>query len=67
MYNVFTRIGNGEFLFVASRGELEQAALLANQLKASWPNEYVVRDSTGKDVGERCLEVSARPATHNSM
>jgi len=50
MYSVFTKLGNGEFLFVASREELEQAAHFIQELNAYWPNEYVVRDSRGNDV-----------------
>jgi hypothetical protein len=50
MYGVFTKLGDGEFLFVASREKLEQAAQLLQELNANWPNEYVVRDSNGNDV-----------------
>jgi hypothetical protein len=50
VYRVFTRLGDGEFLFVASREELEQAAKLVQELNANWPNEYVVRDSKGNNV-----------------
>ena len=50
MYSVFTKLGDGEFLFVASREELEQAAQLVQELNANWPHEYVVRDSEGNDV-----------------
>ena len=50
MYSVFTRLADGEFLFVASREELEQAAHLVRELHANWPNEYVVRDSEGNDI-----------------
>ena len=50
MYSVFVQLGDGEFLHVASRDELEQAVQLVEALKASWPHEYVVRDSEGNKV-----------------
>jgi hypothetical protein len=57
MYSVFTRIGHGKLLFVASCEELEQAAQLVlelsavvQELKGNWPNEYIVRDSEGNNV-----------------
>lgn len=57
MYSVFTKIGHGKFLFVASREELEQAEQLVlelsavvQELKGNWPDEYVVRDSEGNNV-----------------
>jgi hypothetical protein len=53
MYSVFTKLGDGEFLFVASREELEQAAQFVQELDFNWPHEYVVRDSKGNDVDPR--------------
>jgi hypothetical protein len=50
VYDVFTKLGDGEFLYVASRDELEQAVQLIEALNANWPREYVVRDSGGNDV-----------------
>jgi hypothetical protein len=50
VYTVLVHLGDGEFLFVASREELEQAAQLVLEFNANWPNEYVVRDSEGNDV-----------------
>ena len=50
MFNVYARPDEGGFLFVASREGLEQAAQLVQELRANWPREYVVRDSTGIDV-----------------
>ena len=50
MYTVFVHLSDGEFLFVASREKLEQAAQLVQELNANWPNEYVVQDSEGNDV-----------------
>jgi hypothetical protein len=57
MYKVFTKLGDGEMLFIASREGLKQAVQLAQELNASWPNEYVVRDLEGKDV-----DLTDRPA-----
>jgi hypothetical protein len=53
MYSIFTRLGDGEFVFVASREELEQVAQLVQELNANWPHEYVIRDSQGNDVDPR--------------
>ena len=53
MYSVITKRSDGEFLFVASREELEKAAQLVQGLNASWPNEYVVWDSKDNDVGTK--------------
>ncbi len=50
MYSVFKQLGNGEFVHVASRDELEQAVQLVEALYAHWPGEYVVRDSEGNAV-----------------
>lgn len=50
MYSVFTKPGDGEFLYVACRNELEQAVKLVGELRETWPHEYVVRDSTANDV-----------------
>ncbi len=55
MYSVFTKLGDGEFLFVASREELKQAALLVQELNDNWPHEYVIRDSKGNDVDSHNL------------
>jgi hypothetical protein len=59
MFNVFTRLGDGEFIFVASRDQLGQAMQLVQKLSASWPQEYVVRDAEGNDV-----EPGEYPAIH---
>ena len=50
VYSVFRLLGNGEFLHVASRDELEDAVQLVKAFNAHWPGEYIVRDSEGKDV-----------------
>ena len=47
MYTVFTRLGDGELILVASREDVNQAVNLAQSLNASWPREYVVRDPQG--------------------
>ena len=58
MYSVFVQLGDGEFLRVASRDDLEQAAQLAGELKIYWPHEYVVRDSEGNNIDrKKSLEV----------
>ena len=50
MYSIFTKLEDGEFLFVASREELDQAEQVVREFNANWPNEYVIRDSQGNDV-----------------
>jgi len=50
MYTVFTKLGDGEFLYIASRDKLEQAIQLAEKLNAGWPRKYVVRDSISNNV-----------------
>jgi len=50
VYSVFVQLGDGEFLHVASRDDLEKAVQLVEALKAFWPQEYVVWDSEGTDV-----------------
>ena len=50
MFNVFVKLAEGGFIFVASREELEQAAQLVQELNAGWPHEYVIRDSHGNDL-----------------
>ena len=50
MYSVFVQLGDGEFLHVASRDDLEQAKQVAEEFNANWPQKYVVRDSEGNDV-----------------
>jgi len=69
VYSVFTRLGDGEFLYVASRDDLERAVQLAEALNESWPREYEVRDSHGntvEPVEKRSMESERRnvsPAT----
>jgi hypothetical protein len=57
MYTVFTKLGDGKLLFVASREDLEQVAQLVRELSAvvqelnaNWPNEYVIRDSKVNNI-----------------
>ncbi len=50
MFKLYARLGDGEFIFVASRNDLQQALQLAETLNASWPREYVVRDLQGNSV-----------------
>ena len=51
MYSIFTRLGDGELVYVASRDNFEQAMRFAEELNVEWPHEYVVRDPMGNDVG----------------
>jgi hypothetical protein len=50
MYSVFKQLGNGEFVQVATRDDLEQAIQLAQSLHAEWPGKYEVRDSHAQTV-----------------
>jgi hypothetical protein len=52
MYELFKRIENGEFVRVAFFDVLQQAVRVAEGLNATWPGEYVVRDSKGDDVSD---------------
>ncbi len=50
MFFVFKRLDNDEFLHLAVRNELTQAAQLVEDLKAYWPGQYVVCDSEENDA-----------------
>lgn len=50
MFKLYARLGDGEFVFVASRNDLQGALQLAESLNASWPRQYEVRDSQGNGV-----------------
>ena len=50
MYRLFTKLGDGEFLYVASRDRLKEALQLSQELNKFWPNEYLIRDSNGQEV-----------------
>jgi hypothetical protein len=62
MYTLFTKLGDGQFIYVASRERLEEAMQLLGDLNEYWPNEYVIRDSEGQEVNWE--EISQRPASH---
>lgn len=67
MYKVFTKLGDGEWMYVATREDLDQAVLLVESLNASWPREYVVRDSQGNGVTfgqERSMQPEHRSVPH---
>ena len=51
MYSVFTRLGDGELLLIASFEELKQASQLVKDLREHFPYEYLIRDSVGNIVG----------------
>lgn len=50
MYSVFTKLGNGELLLIASFEELKQASQLVSDLKEHFPHEYLIHDSDGNMV-----------------
>lgn len=50
VYSVFRQLGDGDFLHVASRDDLEEALHLIGDLNTHWPGGYIVRDSEGNDV-----------------
>jgi hypothetical protein len=50
MFSVFTKLCDGEFIYVASRARLDEALQLSRDLNEFWPNEYVIRNSKGQDV-----------------
>ena len=65
MYRLFTKLGDGEFLFVASRDQLDEALRLSQELNELWPNEYLIRDSNGQEVYAE--ENSRRRFKHPSL
>jgi hypothetical protein len=50
MYCVFVQLGDGEFLYVASRDDFRGAVELVEGFKAHWPHNYVVLNSEGDDI-----------------
>ncbi len=44
-YDILRKLGNGEMLPIASRGDLAGAKQLAESLNFYWPAEYIVRES----------------------
>ena len=76
MYTLFAILSDGESLRVASRDTLGEAVHLGRELNASWPREYVVRDSEGNnfdpgefsiDQGEDSASSGFRPGKPGSM
>jgi hypothetical protein len=66
MYTVFTKLGDNEFLYIASHDKFEQAIQLAEKLNAGWPRKYVVRDSISNEIRWATKEEPAatrRPVT----
>jgi len=63
MYRLFTKLGDGEFLYVASRDQLDEALQLSRDLNEFWPNEYLIRDSNDQEVYPK--ENSRRQLTPN--
>ncbi len=50
MFKLYARLGDGEFVYVASRNDLQESLQLADLLNASWPRQYEVRDAQGNAV-----------------
>jgi len=50
MHSVFTRLGDGELLLIASFEELNRASQLVKDLREHFPHEYLIRDSDGNIV-----------------
>lgn len=50
MYCVFVQLGDGELLYVASRGDFGEAVELVEGFKVHWPHHYVVLNSEGNDI-----------------
>jgi hypothetical protein len=63
MYRLFTKLGDGEFIYVASCDQLDRALQLSRDLNEFWPNEYVIRDSRDQDLDPE--ESSQSPVGHH--
>ena len=63
MFKLYARLGDGEFIYVASRNNLQDALQLADALNASWPREYEVRDAQGNSVNFP----EGRPVEHERL
>jgi hypothetical protein len=53
LYRIFRKLGNGEFMHIASRHSPEDALELVATFKSLWPDEnaeYIVRDEDGNDL-----------------
>ena len=63
MFKLYARLGDGEFVYVASRNNLQDALQLADALNASWPRQYEVRDAQGNGVNFP----EGRPVEHERL
>jgi hypothetical protein len=64
MYRVLVQIHGDEYIFVASRAELDEAIRLVDGLRIYWPREYVVRDSEGNEIDlTGCAELEPERGT----
>lgn len=45
MFSIFARLEDGEFIFVASRDQLDQAIQIVQALNVNCPRNYIVCDS----------------------
>jgi len=50
MSRTFKQTGDGEFVHVTTRQELEHAVQVLEAFDFQWPGGYVVRDLKGNDV-----------------
>jgi hypothetical protein len=50
MYRVMVQLQDGEFLLVAHRESLDEAAQLIEELGTYWPRTYLVLDTSGNEV-----------------
>ena len=68
MYRVLVQIRGNEYIFVASREELDEAVKLVDGLRVCWPREYVVRDSEGNDMDlTGCTELEPERGAASSV
>ena len=59
MYRIFKQTGDGEFVHVTTRQEIEQAVQVVEAFDFQWPGAYVVRDLEGNNVYS--TELAAAP------
>ena len=50
MSSIFKQTGDGEFVHVTTRQELEHGVQVLEAFNFRWPGGYVVRDLEGNDV-----------------
>jgi hypothetical protein len=50
MSRIFKQTGDGEFVHLTTRQELEHAVQVLEAFNFRWPGGYVVRDLEGNDV-----------------